>query len=85
MNLTETQFNRYVVKIICVIAVTKLQKTGTLGEKAVKEHCICPICRNGKLKILPPNFKCADVICDFCGFLAQVKARNVQKSGEKNR
>ena len=23
---------------------------------------------------LPTNFKCADVICDFCGFLAQVKA-----------
>ena len=23
---------------------------------------------------LPPNFKCADVICDFCGYLAQVKA-----------
>lgn len=23
---------------------------------------------------LPPNFKCADLICDFCGFLAQVKA-----------
>lgn len=22
---------------------------------------------------LPPNFKCADVICDFCGYLAQVK------------
>jgi type II restriction enzyme len=23
---------------------------------------------------LPPNFKCADVICNFCGYLAQVKA-----------
>ena len=23
---------------------------------------------------LPTNFKCADVICDFCGYLAQVKA-----------
>jgi Dam-replacing family len=22
----------------------------------------------------PTNFKCADVICDFCGFLAQVKS-----------
>src|SRR5262249_45209163 len=22
------------------------------------------------------NFRCADVICDFCGFLAQVKASN---------
>jgi len=26
---------------------------------------------------LPPNFKCADLICDFCGFLAQVKACTV--------
>ena len=25
---------------------------------------------------LPPNFKCADVICDFCGYLAQVKTVN---------
>jgi len=23
---------------------------------------------------LPPNFECADIICKFCGFLAQVKA-----------
>jgi type II restriction enzyme len=22
---------------------------------------------------LPANFKCADIICDFCGYLAQVK------------
>lgn len=22
---------------------------------------------------MPTNFKCADVICDFCGYLAQVK------------
>jgi type II restriction enzyme len=26
---------------------------------------------------LPPNFKCADVICDFCGYLGQVKATTV--------
>jgi hypothetical protein len=26
---------------------------------------------------LPGNFKCADLICDFCGFLAQVKAATV--------
>ena len=24
------------------------------------------------------NFKCADLICDFCGFLAQVKSSNVK-------
>lgn len=27
---------------------------------------------------LPPNFKCADVICDFCGYLAQVKTATVR-------
>jgi type II restriction enzyme len=25
--------------------------------------------------VLPANFKCADVICDFCGYLAQVKTK----------
>jgi hypothetical protein len=28
-------------------------------------------------KRLPNNFKCADVICDFCGYLGQVKAARV--------
>lgn len=27
---------------------------------------------------LPRNFKCADVICDFCGFLGQLKASSVR-------
>lgn len=37
--------------------------------------CRCPRCkREITLKRLPPNFKCADIICDFCGYLAQVKA-----------
>ena len=26
------------------------------------------------MRLLPTNFKCADLICDFCGFLAQVKS-----------
>jgi hypothetical protein len=30
------------------------------------------------LKRLPNNFKCADLICDFCGYLAQVKATSVR-------
>ncbi len=39
----------------------------------------CPRCkRSFSLKRLPPNFKCADIICDFCGFLAQVKTASVQ-------
>ena len=28
------------------------------------------------LKLLPPNFKCADIICDFCSFLGQIKPKN---------
>jgi type II restriction enzyme len=35
------------------------------------------------LKQLIGNFKCADVICDFCGFVAQVKAPAVKSAGEK--
>jgi hypothetical protein len=27
---------------------------------------------------LPSNFKCADVICDFCGYLGQVKSVTVK-------
>jgi len=27
---------------------------------------------------LPANFKCADVVCDFCGYLGQVKASRVR-------
>ena len=28
--------------------------------------------------MLPKNFKCADVVCDFCGYLAQVKSKTVK-------
>jgi type II restriction enzyme len=38
---------------------------------------LCPKCkRTSTLKKLPKNFKCADLICDFCGYLAQVKTVN---------
>lgn len=41
--------------------------------------CACPKCkRRNTFKRLPTNFKCADLICDFCGFLAQVKACTVK-------
>jgi hypothetical protein len=47
---------------------------GQLGELLVAKTCACPRCkRSGTLKRLPTNFKCADIICDFCGYLAQVK------------
>ena len=56
---------------------TKRQNTGDLGEAIVEKYCYCPKCKSTTktLKRLPPNFKCADIICDFCGFLAQVKTK----------
>lgn len=54
---------------------TSHQLLGARGETLVVKSCHCPKCkRKGTLKRLPTNFKCADVICDFCGYLAQVKA-----------
>lgn len=54
---------------------TAKQELGALGERLVVQNCTCPKCkRSGTLKTLPPNFKCADVICDFCAYVAQVKA-----------
>src|SRR5437879_8396234 len=53
---------------------TPKQKLGRLGEELVATRCPCPRCkRERSLRRLPTNFKCADVICDFCGYLAQVK------------
>ena len=49
-----------------------------MGEQLVARTCSCPRCKRTRTLVrLPPNFKCADVICDFCGFLAQVKAASV--------
>ncbi|MEA3044365.1 MAG: type restriction enzyme [Sphingomonadales bacterium] len=54
---------------------TAKQDLGALGEQLVVQNCACPCCKRSRtLKTLPPNFKCADVICDFCGYLGQVKA-----------
>ena len=58
---------------------TDRQLLGSFGEQRVVKECSCPRCkRNDTLVTLPNNFKCADVICDFCGYLAQVKASNVR-------
>jgi len=56
---------------------TKRQDTGDIGEAIIEKYCLCPKCKatTKTLKRLPPNFKCADIICDFCGFLAQVKTK----------
>lgn len=56
---------------------TLKQQLGEFGEHTVVKHCSCPKCKNEMtLRKLPPNFKCADVVCDFCGYLAQVKTSN---------
>ena len=53
---------------------TNKQKLGEKGELLVARKCLCPRCkRQQTFRRLPSNFKCADVICDFCGYLAQVK------------
>jgi hypothetical protein len=58
---------------------TKNQEMGHFGEDIVSRSCSCPKCKKQRtLRRLPPNFKCADVICDFCGYLAQVKATAVK-------
>ena len=59
---------------------TRRQVLGSFGEDKVVKECSCPKCkRTRSLKRLPPNFKCADVICDFCGYLAQVKTTTVRQ------
>ncbi|GIQ76221.1 DpnI domain-containing protein [Bradyrhizobium sp. RD5-C2] len=57
---------------------TARQILGHFGETAIYKNCNCPKCKRPKtLKRLPNNFKCADLICDFCGYLAQVKTASV--------
>ncbi len=56
---------------------TEKQKLGETGELLVIKNCSCPKCKRANtLKRLPTNFKCADIICDFCGYLAQVKTKS---------
>jgi type II restriction enzyme len=58
---------------------TEKQILGQRGEDWVVQHCHCPKCKRAKtLRRLPVNFKCADLICDFCGYLAQVKTVTVK-------
>ncbi len=58
---------------------TKHQQLGEAGEIIVAKSRSCPKCKRAKtLKRLPTNFKCADVVCDFCGYLAQIKTTRVK-------
>jgi type II restriction enzyme len=57
---------------------TKKQILGNWGEALVAKKYACPRCkRRSTLRRLPPNFKCAGIICDSCGYLAQVKTASV--------
>lgn len=63
----------------CVLMATDRQALGASGEKAVAARVACPVCnRLRHLSRLPANFQCADLICRFCGYLAQVKAWTAQ-------
>jgi ribosomal protein L37AE/L43A len=56
-----------------VVSRTARQSLGDFGEIVVT-RLPCPRCKRDRtLRLLPANFKCADVVCDFCGYLAQVK------------
>lgn len=58
---------------------TNKQILGEFGERVVCRLSTCPKCkRESTLRRLPVNFKCADIICDFCGYLAQVKTASVR-------
>jgi len=58
---------------------TEKQRLGEFGETLVSKKCACPRCKRLRsLKRLPTNFKCADLVCDFCGYLAQVKSASVK-------
>jgi hypothetical protein len=58
---------------------TKNQLLGSWGEMLVAKKFACPRCKRFfTLRRLPTNFKCADIICDFCGYVAQVKTVTVR-------
>lgn len=65
---------------------TDRQALGRWGETLVAKKFACPRCKRFfTLRRLPPNFKCADVICDFCGYLAQVKTMRVDDVAKRPR
>jgi len=63
---------------------TAKQLLGAKGEAAVSKHVNCTRCgRKRHLTRLPQNFQCADVICKFCGYLAQVKALTLAQGSDE--
>jgi hypothetical protein len=69
----ESHFNDYEARLRSCCAAHTDQILGDYGEVVVT-RLPCPKCKHERtLRQLPVNFRCADVICDFCGYLAQVK------------
>jgi hypothetical protein len=62
-----------------LVSPTQQQLSGKLGEEAVCRTLACPQCSKRRLSPLPTNFDCVDVICRFCGFMAQVKSISSRK------
>lgn len=59
-----------------------LRDKGEIGERHIVKTMACLRCKRRKtLKQLPTNFKCADLICDFCGHTSQVKTFTKETSG----
>ena len=82
-NDVPTYLRELVLGVTLRVVPTAKQALGGKGETAVCNRVACPRCGRAKqFRALPPNFECVDVICKFCGFLAQVKATN-NTSGER--
>jgi hypothetical protein len=82
--LSDEDFSDLPLKKRRVGVATEKQNLGEMGEKLVASACACPRCKRVKtLKRLPNNFRCADLICDFCGYLAQVKSTRVDDVDRK--
>jgi len=61
------------------IMKTAKQILGNRGEELICKYFACFKCKKrNTFKRLINNFKCADLICDFCGYLAQVKTKTVK-------
>lgn len=62
---------------------TARQNVGDWAELLVCKQISCPRCKRTEKTLcqLRANFKCADIICDFCGHLLQVKSRQVTDVG----
>ncbi len=54
------------------------KEIGDFAERLVCAELTCPKCKRKKLRPLPPHFECVDIICSFCGYVAQVKAHAVK-------